>query len=53
MEYRECIWVDTILKVPDVKIPQSLRVSMENMAQQMSLLKKIEAKMVMAEIMQP
>lgn len=54
IDYRECIWVETILQAAaEVKIPENMRVSIESMWQQMSLLRRVEAKLLMAEVMQP
>ena len=42
---RECKWVETITKTPDIILPTNLLLSLENLSQQVLLLQKMEAKL--------
>lgn len=38
---RECLWLDSILKISDVKIPTNMLLCLENMNQQIGLMRRI------------
>jgi hypothetical protein len=41
LDFRECLWIDAILKYPEVKVPTNLALSLENMNQQVSILRRV------------